>query len=500
MSDVKKSLGGLSKNAIANVSQSLITLIIVFFLYRYINMHLGVASLGVWSVVLSSLSAVRLFDIGFSGGITKFVAKYYANRDLIRVKEIIDTVSIIMVVILTICLPIVYPLFILLLEVIFDSQNLLDALQILPYAMVSLWFGALSAVLHSGLDGIERMDLRAYIVLSGQLLLLILAVYLIPFYGLLGLAYAQLAQGVFLLVVSKIVLVACFKSFKFWSLSFNWTALKGMFSYGLNIFFSSVLQLMFEPFAKGLMAYFGGASSAGYFEVAYQVAHRARSLIVTANYAVVPRVSAMLEQSVSSIAPLYKNNLRLVSAVIPICIAMLAVFSNSLSLLLVGSVEPDFLVMFYCLSIGWGINALSGPAHYFSMGDGSVKRITLTWLIIACVNLIFGLSLGYIFGGIGVAVACTLSLIIGASFMILMYQKDNAFGRYAYSRHDGIIHVACLLVIIYTVAYPVTPVNGLSIKFLLGNFLPFLILALCAWIHPFRKAIENEIKSKIIAN
>ena len=74
--------GTITGNAIAMFIQAILTSVILFLMYLFISRILGLSALGIWSVVMATTSASRLIDIGFSGGITKFVAKYLEKKIL----------------------------------------------------------------------------------------------------------------------------------------------------------------------------------------------------------------------------------------------------------------------------------------------------------------------------------------------------------------------------------------------------------------------------------
>ena len=185
----------------ANVFQMGLSAVLLFLLYRYLASTLGVTKLGIWSVVLASASASRLAGFGLSASVTRFVAKYIALDEPRRAAEAIETTALTLSVILALVLPVVYPLLSKILLHLFAAEYLPDALSLLPYALLSLWITIVAEVFQSGLDGCHRMDVRAGLVLAGQTLLLALAFWLVPYFGLIGLAWAQIGQGSFLLIL-----------------------------------------------------------------------------------------------------------------------------------------------------------------------------------------------------------------------------------------------------------------------------------------------------------
>ena len=71
----------LISNAAVSVVQTVISGVVLFLLYRYLLDHLGTEQLGLWSVILASTSVARLSDLGLTGSVVKFVARYRALKN-----------------------------------------------------------------------------------------------------------------------------------------------------------------------------------------------------------------------------------------------------------------------------------------------------------------------------------------------------------------------------------------------------------------------------------
>src|SRR5690606_20670453 len=136
--------------------------------FRYISARLGVDQLGVWSVVLASVSASRLADLGLGASVVRFVALNRSHNDDDTAAAVIDTATLTLAVALAIALPLLYAILQLLLPLIFQPPYLELARSILPFGVLSFWLTSISSVFLGGLDGCERMDLRAALVLLGQ--------------------------------------------------------------------------------------------------------------------------------------------------------------------------------------------------------------------------------------------------------------------------------------------------------------------------------------------
>jgi hypothetical protein len=92
------------------------------------------------------------------------------------------------------------------LKLVMPVASLHEALSIMPYSLVSLWLVMVSGVFQAAHDGFQRYDIKSGIVVSGTLFYFFLCFLLVPGHGLIGLAWSQVAQGIFVLCSSWLFL------------------------------------------------------------------------------------------------------------------------------------------------------------------------------------------------------------------------------------------------------------------------------------------------------
>ena len=484
----------LSRNASANVIQALAGTVLLFALYRHINTTLGVEQLGVWSVVLAAVSASRLADFGLSAGVTRFVARDLARGDPARASNVLDTATLTLLVLVGAALPLLYPLLARLLGYLFEGEYLVGGLEILPYAMLSLWLTVGAAVFQGGLDGCQRMDLRAALVVSGQTLLLVLALLFIPRYGLLGLAWAQIGQGLFLLVVGRLLLHHTLPTLPWVPVRWSRSVLREMLGYGVNIQAAAIFMLLFDALTKMLMARFGGPAAAGYFEMANQVVIKVRSIIVSANQAVVPHVASLMERAPEQIGSLYKNNWRTLVFVSLPAFSLIIVYAGDISWLLMGEPRDELILLISILAIAWLGNTLTAPAYLFNMGSGHVGWNTLSHILMGVLNLILGVYLGSLFGAYGVVVAYCIALLAGSGLVILSFNVRNRPERDPERSWEHLwLVVACVSMIVLAWLYPFRSFSDGLILSLGAWTVPLLLIGGAAWVHPVRRQFQKAV-------
>jgi O-antigen/teichoic acid export membrane protein len=486
----------LVRNALANVLQMLVGAVLLLALYRYINTTLGVEQLGVWSVVLATVSASRLADLGLSAGVTRFVARDRARGEPARASQVIDTATLTLIASVGAMLPLLYPLLAKLLAHLFDTSHLTQAWEILPYALVSLWLTIVAAVFQGGLDGCQRMDLRAGLVVAGQALLLALALWFVPQRGLMGLAWAQIGQGLFLAVAGRLLLCRALPELPRLPRHWDKRVLWEMLGYGANVQAATVFMLLFDPLTKALMARFGGPAATGYFEMASQVVLKARGVIVAANQAVVPHVAVMAETEPAGLARLYRENMRVMILVALPAFALLIAWGGGVSWLIARAYQPEFVFLLGLLAVAYGFNILAGPAFFTNMGTGKVGWNTLVLVIMGALNAGLGWPLGGLYGEHGVAFAYAIALVTGSGVLVAVFRHSHGLGWYFESdrEHLGLV-VACAAVVALGWIEPLRPATDEPAAIAVGLFVPPLVLGLAVWFHPMRRQLLTWLMS-----
>ena len=191
----------IARNATWNIGEIAAATVALFLLFKIIVGALGLAALGVWSLVLATTSLARLADLGVTGGLGKFVAQASARREreieeaspLAYVETAVTANLILYVGVAGIAF---WPARQAILSVL-EGAEAQQAAALLPYALVSFVFGGMSGTLGAGLLGLSRSDRKSQIMVAGYGLQLLAAVVLAPRYGLPGVAIGQIAQHLF---------------------------------------------------------------------------------------------------------------------------------------------------------------------------------------------------------------------------------------------------------------------------------------------------------------
>lgn len=493
----------MQKRVAGNVRITLVNVlfsgVMLFILYRYLLETIGIEKIGVWSVVLATTSVSNIGGLGLSGSVVKFVAKYIANGSFVTAVEVIETAVLSVGIIIAIILMVAYFPLSLLLEYFISSTDLPSALVIFPYAMISLWLTSVAGVCQSGLEGCQRFDIAGFLnmVLGG--IYFLLAIVLVPSYGLLGLAYAQVIQAS-MLVLSLWIFLRCeFSLLPFAPYRWKKKLFMEMLRYGVNFQLASVLSLLFEPVTKLLLSKFGNLGMVGYFEMANRMVMQFRLLLVAANKVLVPVIATFHENTPHRVKEIYLSSYRLlIYLALPLYIGIIAV-SPAISELWIGRYEKDFVVFSILLSVGWFINTLVGPSYMGNLGSGNLRWNTVYHLISGVLNALLGVVFGLLYGGNGVVMAFVNSIVVASSVLVFAYQSEHDISlRKLFPRENIWLVLSAIIGVILTWLFflYIREYLEASLMFISCIMVFVATVSSASWRHPMRPKIVSWICSK----
>lgn len=407
----------ISKNVIAPASQVIISGIILFVLYGYLYRQLGANEIGVWSLVVATISVSRLGDLGLSSGVVRFVAQALGKNNERRAADIIQTTAISLGVIIPFVLLAIYPVISLILSSIMQQDNLLIALRILPYSLVYLYIMIISSVFTGGLDGCMRIDIRSILTVISQVIFLGLVFYLVPDNGIVGVAIAQLFQGSFILITSWITLRHQVKALPILPFHWEYTLLKEIFNYGVKFQTITIMNLLIDPLSKILLAKFGNIEAVGYYEMANRLILQGRALIVESSRIIIPKTSSLQEKNISEQQAFFENSYQIILYITIIFYGTLGILIYPISEIWLGNNNETFISFSLILITGWFFNTLITPAYFSNLGTANLKPNIIAHIIIGLSTLILGVAFGKLSGELGVVIGLSISLATGSLFV-----------------------------------------------------------------------------------
>jgi len=258
-----------------------------------------------------------------------------------------------------------------------------------------------------------------------NILYLALCYLFVPKYGLLGVAYAQVVQALVAMLTSWYFLrrEMCFLPV----IPCHWSRKRfsEMIVYGANFQISSIMTMLYDPITKALLSKFGDLSMVGYYEMANRMVLQFRALLVSANQVLVPKIAELHEKDPDRIFYIYRENYRLLIYLALPFFSIISVFTPFISDLWIGQYQSLFVTFSYLLIWGTFIHILVAPAYFFYMGIGRMIWNTISHVVIAILNVSLGIVAGLAYGGMGVAWAWVVALVLGSLIIVVAFHMEN---------------------------------------------------------------------------
>ncbi len=487
----------LTRNIFSAAAQILVQIVVLLVLYRYLLDTIGVEKLGIWSIVLATASAARVSELGMAGSVTKYVAGYRAEENHQAAAESLQTAAVSLGIVLGIVLILLYPGLLWALPYVLPAGGVDDGRAILPYGLISLWLTAVASIWMSGLDGCLRSDLRAGLMVGGSLVFLFISFVSVARYGLVGLAAAQVVQGVILVILGWVIVRRVMRLSPWFPLQWRLTRFREMLGYGVNFQINSVVMMLFEPVTKILLGRYGELSAAGYFDMAQRLVMAVRGLIVESNRVIVP-VFAGMDVREGRASSLYARNMQfLLFLVTPVFVALLA-FAPVISELWIGYFQWQFVVMVICLALAWYLNSVTAPAYFAYLGQGKLYWITVAHIIMGSTNIIAGYVFGHLLGWQGIIAAFSLSLVLGSFIPVWAYHREHRISIIQIlSVREAVLTViyfgfAVVALAVYWVVFDAGGSIWAHVGLVMGGIVA--VTTILTWFHPVGRQIFAKAK------
>jgi len=488
-------------NAIMSMVQVVVIGGVLFILYRFLLNTIGIKQLGIWSLVLATTSVTQIANLGLSGGVVKFVAKYIARNEHKNVAAVIQTASLSVTAFIGVVLLVGYPVIKWILGLVVAPESLPTALSILPFALFSLWLLAITSIFQSGLDGYQRIDLRSMLLMAGVIIHLLCCFMLAPIYGLMGVAYSSIIQNFSVLVSSWILLKR--QSPFLPLLPYQWDKIffKEIVTYGINFQLISVSTMFYDPITKALLSKFGGLSMVGFYEMANRMVQQFRALIVSANQVLVPAIANLHERNPEKIKEVYLTCYHLIFYLAAPLFSLIIVSTPLISEVWIGHYENIFVIFGILLSTGGFFNTLNVPAYFAYLGIGELRWNVTSHIVMALLNAFLGFVFGMLYGGTGVVCGWIISLTGGSSLIYLSFHfKYQIPLRELLPKTSRILLIICLIGVA-SVLIMRYKLSHLLNNIILNNVVVFSFLIIVApplWLHPMRIRLLGWVTNELL--
>lgn len=481
-------------NASSTVIQIIISAVTLFVLYKFLLNTIGVSMVGIWSLVIATTSIARIGNLGMTGSLVKYVAKYDALNDIHSISSVVQTAVISGGLCSTIFVCVAYPAAKEYLRIVIKPELYPIAIEILPYTIIAFWISLITSMYQAGLYGCHMIAQQNTVLIGDSIIYLLICYLVIPTYGLLGLVFCRMFVNCVTFTITLMLLKKRISGLPIVPYKWDKKSFQEMIRYASNFQIIIILGLLCDPVTKGLLSKFGSVSMVGYFEMASKVVQQLRSLFVNAYQVLIPAFANLKELGPHMISAAYVDSYRLLFYITLPVFSVCAIATPLISVAWIGSYQPIFVWSALILIGGWFFNTLGIPAYYAYLGIGDMRWNVISHGAMSILNLLFGLIFAEIWGGFGVVAAWAVSLFFGGIIPNISYnlKNDIALGELfpASSRP-----LAVFSLLGFAVSYAVYYAGMCVFKESVGNgimvFCFALTIGIPLWIHPLRKECQR---------
>lgn len=424
----------IRKNALLAVAEVAVTTLTLLLVYRLLVETLGLIELGIWSLVIASISLARLGDLGLSASVTRYVAAAVAHGDKNEAELIVRAACKLMIVLYVglVCVA-YYPLW-MGLSLLLNGRELDSARAILPFSLGSLVLSSLGGVIFSSHAGYQKSFRRSYLIIAGNAVLIAGVLMLIKPLGLVGAALAQLVQAAVVALAGWLLLGNEFESTRPIETSRDLLRrVKQLVRYGSQVQVGSLLALLMDPAIKAIMAAVGGLGAVGVYEIAVRVVLQARLVIVAVNQTLVSVHADLQQRASASMFAVFDKAMAYTLGASVTIFGLLLLGAPAIAELAFSSPPAIFIPFVTMLCVGWLINTVSAPVYMLCLGTGQVKSTLIHHFMITILSPTAAYLLGRELGPQGVVIGAMLGLAAGSLSLLITYVRVFRPLRYSYS-------------------------------------------------------------------
>lgn len=391
----------------------------------YMLGKLGQADYGLYILIGSLISYLGLVTFGMGSTLIRYIARYRAVSDK-ESEENLLAMALIVYSVMSALVLLVGGLLWFLLPSIFPklTANELSTAKIMFALLVaSTAFTLPSTVFAAVQTAYERFIFpRTVMIASGLLRTAVLFVLLYQGYNVLAIVIVDVVLNVLVLLLNLYYVFVAMKV-RICLHRFNVPLLKEIFVFSFWIFLNLVMDLLYWKFGQTILGMTSGTSAVAVFSIGVQLAFYFLTLSTAISGVFLPRAAAMDAQNAS--------NEELTSMMIRIGRCQLLIMGLALigficlgRLFISNWLGADYLPawsmalviiipLFLPLIQNFGISILQAKNKHAAR--------SLIFIVISMVNVVTGYYLSLHYGGFGMAIGTSLSLVMGQGIAINLY-------------------------------------------------------------------------------
>lgn len=389
---------------------------------------IGPNEVGAWAMIQGLFIICRLPEMGVGLNLTRAVAAERRNGEAVDPRPYIwaaGLLTIVPVICIGCVLFAIIPKFF---EQIFTGAVPLTIVRTLCLlALGGALFSTISTILLSIIEGCGLLIHRQIMTMVSNLALIIFAYPLITNLGVIGLALTYAISSLLLLVFSAVAALAICSD-----LSPNKSNLKivikELWFGNLQVSAMAVTRITYEPLTKFVVGSFGNLAAVVYVDLAMKLTLQVRVVVQSA---VQPLLAFGARGNGDSHERIIKTFERAQSLVIKSNLMLMScqfLAAGAVSIIALSELSPTFIIIYFLLVIGNGINSFGVVGYYYDASAGNMGKIVSIHVQMMLINGVFGVLGGWLLGEQAAVAAYAFSFAFGGVMLYKIWSLASGQG------------------------------------------------------------------------
>src|ERR1051326_3382762 len=400
------------------------TIAVNIVLVPYIISKIGIDRFGIWALLSILVGYFALLDFGIGVSFTRFITEAFTKGDGDEINRIVNSGF---VFYLLLALPVSLIAFI-------ARGPIFSLLNIDPIAYpdaVTAYYGTLVIfLLSTALSGFSSVLLGLQrIALVNKIAIVVTIPNVVGTVVLLrsglkldGLMWTSLISSVSGLLITFLYAKRNLASPLFNPLIFSRKTVNSLLGYGLKIQFANFPDLIPFQADKTIVSYFSGITVVGFYQIGSQIVWRIRDLPLLLLSSLLPAASELHTlNDRKKLLEMYARGTKYLAVVSIPLMFFLAATAHMIMRAWVGPGYDMSANISQILIAGYLCNVLVGVGAAAAAGMNQPDFQWHSAIVTTVANLVLVVILGYFFGIYGIAVASTLSLIVGPAYFLVKF-------------------------------------------------------------------------------
>jgi O-antigen/teichoic acid export membrane protein len=421
-----------NNGAAASVIEVLLTGGILLLAFRIVISSSSLKQFGVWALIQSLTSVIKMADVGIAGALPKFIGQMSVSDRSKRIWPYIDTAIIFTFLFYIIIACVAYYPIDLLLARNLEPDQVPLARVMLPLVLGNAILWSVSSVPIAALVGIREGTRKSVINVAGSCVMLGSAVMLAPRFQVMALAIAQSIQFCFLIIAAWACLSRRLNAVNFrFSLRFDSAIIRETIGLSLLTQANTAMAQFYDVVVRLVLTRAGGTASTAVYELVERVFQPVRVLLIGPAFLSVPVLArAFVRKRFRAIRRIYERQVVLIAAAAIVVYIGVALSAPVVSYVLLNRVDSNFLTVFFIDWIATFVYVLCIPGMLFGPASGR-----LHYNLIGNVGQLSGSAL------VGTLLGAVYGPWVALGGIVCVYILASVFQSYA---NTGKIGVAML--------------------------------------------------------